>query len=235
MIKIAVCDDDLATTVTMERLLRMYDSELFDIHVFTSSKKLKKSFDNDEYDLLLLDIQMPDFSGIELAKFLRETNQQTLIIFLTSFEKYMPEVFSIRTFDYLLKPITKEKLFPVLNRLINYTEADEGRFIFTFNKNLHSLKFREIIYFEKNKKWVYIHTRNKIHKAIMSNAELLNKLNNNFLQCHNSYILNTKYVCKLSSKLITLSDGESVIELPIGRKFSDNIRKELLLKLKEVL
>ena len=233
--KIAICDDDLETTIEMEHLLTIYDSDLFDIHRFTSSKKLKKSFAHERYDLLLLDIQMPDFSGIDLARFLRETEHQTHIIFLTSFEKYMPEVFSLRTFDYLLKPIIKNKLFPVLDRFINYTAIDEERFVFSFNKHLYSLKFREIIYFEKNKKWVYIHTRNQTYKAIMSNKELLNHLNSNFLQCHNSYIINIKYIFRLSSKFVTLSNDTLVIEIPIGRKFSENLRNDVLAKLKEVL
>ena len=74
--------------------------------------------DSREYDLLLLDVLMPGVSGMQAAREIRERNSRTEIVFLTSSPEYAVESYSVRAHYYLLKPVTEEKLFPILDRLM---------------------------------------------------------------------------------------------------------------------
>lgn len=239
MIKVAICDDiDVVASLT-ERLLLQYNEAMLDIDVFNKSQKLIESLDNTTYDLFILDISMPGLSGIEIAEFIREKNYNVPIIFLTSHKEYMEEVFQVQTFDYIMKPVTAKKLYPVLDKVIKFLDLGNEKFHYQFRKVDYSIALRDIIFFEKRGRQVIIHTFVEIESPQtinMSTNTLLSKLDNNFIQVHTSFIVNIKYVTGIKSDIVvlTLPDGKTN-EIPISRKFKEIARKKILMKIRDVM
>lgn len=208
VIKVAICDDVPVNAQAIEDLILEYDSSLFEIDIFYNPSRLIELLESNTYDLFILDIEFPTLSGIEIARTIRKKNFTCPIIFITSFKEYMEKVFKVNTFDYLLKPVTKDKLYPALNRAIKYLNLDDSKFTFTFNKVVYSLFFREIIYFEKNKRSVLIHTPSDTYEAILQTRALLSKVNDHFVQVHTSFIINVRYVKQISNNTIIVHVNE---------------------------
>lgn len=235
-IKVAICDDVPVIAKTIEDLMLEYDSSIFEIDIFYNPFRLIELLKENTYDLFFLDIELPNLSGIEIAETIRKNNYTCPIIFLTSFKEYMEKVFKVNTFDYILKPVTKDKLYPALNRAIKYLDLDDSKFTFTFNKVLYSLSYSEIIYFEKNKRSVLIHTPSDIFETLLQSRALLSKINDNFVQVHTSFIVNVRYVKQISNDTIIVKvNDKQTIEIPISRKFKDSARKQILMKLRDFI
>lgn len=236
VIKVAICDDvpDLAKAI--EDLVLEYDASLFEIDIFYNPYQLIEFLKTNTYHVFILDIELPHLSGIEIAETIRQNNYTCPIIFITSFKEYMEKAFKVNTFDYILKPVTKETLYPALDRAIKYLDLDDAKFTFSFNKVVYSFSFREIIYFEKNKRRVLIHTRFGTYETMLPTKALLSKINDNFVQVHTSFIVNVRYVQQISHHTIIADlNGRHTVEIPISRKFIDSARKQILMKLRELI
>lgn len=236
VIKVAICDDDPIMTKAIEELMLEYDSSLFEIDIFYNPFRLIELLKESTYDLFILDIEFPNLSGLDIAETIRKNNYTCPIIFITSFKEYMEKAFKVNTFDYILKPVTKVKVYPALNRAIKYLDLNDSKFTFTFNKVFYNLSFSEIVYFEKNKRKVLIYTPTDTFETILSTRELLSKVNDNFVQVHTSFIVNVRYVKQISNNTImaTLNDKQT-IEIPMSRKFVDSARKKILMKLRDLI
>lgn len=122
-LRIAICEDDQTQLDYMETLVERWAGEkgqtsLVDCYI--SAEQLLYSFDADlPYKLYLLDIQMGEMSGMELARKIRERDQESVIIFLTGCKEYALEGYEVGAFRYLLKPVKEEELFSVLEEMLN--------------------------------------------------------------------------------------------------------------------
>lgn len=235
MIRVAICDDMPELTGMLEGLVNAYDDTLFAVSVFFSADTLLASLQEQEYDCFILDIELPQASGIEIAKIIREQDVNVPIVFLTSFAEYMEEVFQVQTFDYLLKPVTKEKLFPVLKKVIAYLDLDDGYFSFTYKRAIYNVKLTDILYFEKQRRAVVIHTKKHDYQAVMSTSDLLKKLNQNFVQVHTSYIVNVNFIREIGANQILLAKEPVAITIPISRKYRTQARDQIIMKLRSKL
>lgn len=236
VLKVAICDDDLITTKAIEELMLEYDSSLFDIDIFYNPFRLIELLKEITYDLFILDIEFPNLSGLDIAETIRKSNYSCPIIFITSFKEYMEKAFKVNTFDYILKPVTKNKVYPALNRAIKYLDLYDSKFTFTFNKLFYSLSFSDIAYFEKNKRKVFIYTPTNTFETLLSTRDLLSKVNDNFVQVHTSFIVNVRYVKQISNNtLIATINEKETIEIPMSRKFVDSAKKKILMKIRDLM
>ncbi len=235
MIQVAICDDIPEMTSEIERILESYNPTLFDISIFFTAERFISSIKNTQYDFFILDIELPSSSGINIAKEIRKQDLNVPIVFLTNFNEYMEDVFQVQTFDYILKPVTKEKLFPVVNKIIKYLDLEDNYLSFDYKRIAYNLKLSNIVCFEKQKRIVIIHTTQEDFQAIMSTQELLEKLNDNFVQVHTSYIVNTKFIKEVGTNYIILMGNTISIEIPMSRKFKLQARDAIIMKMRSKL
>jgi DNA-binding LytR/AlgR family response regulator len=236
MLKVAICDDMPHIADSVEELLFEYHATLFEAYVYYNANKLMQQMKETHFDIYILDIEMPKNNGIEMAKLIREKNMNVPIVFLTSFKNYMEEVFKIQTFDYIVKPLTKERFFPLLDRLTRYLDANNASFHFTYNKKDYHILFKDILYFEKNGRQVFIHTDDKVLVSNMTTSEVLAKLQNTFVQIHHSFIVNSRYIKEIGkSYLVIKSEKNKPIELPISRKFKEEAYQKIIAARREQL
>lgn len=233
-LKIAICDDIPIVTSSIENYLLEYTSDSFtiDCDIFNQSERLINNLNNSHYDIYILDVEIPTINGLQLAKLIRSTDVHAFIIFCTYYTQYMKDVFEVNTFDYLIKPVTKEKLFKTIDRITDLLDSEEEEFYYKKRNEVVLVPFKNIIYFEKKGRYVLIHTENGADEFIMSTNDLLKKLNDSFVQIHTSFIINLKSLIRLSGENVILKFSNHELQnhqiLPISRKFRSYARTEIL-------
>lgn len=231
MLKIAVCDDDNGELSHVKALLEQYQSQKrigMRIELFHSAMELMEALHSADYQLLLLDILMPGFTGIQAARELRGFDKETKIIFLTSSPEFAVESYQVDAFYYLLKPIRAEDLFPVLDRLLGQLRRAEGTLLLTLPSGVLRLPFSDIEVLEINSKRLLFYLTDGSIREIPGTLtqyepQLLGR--EGFAKVHRSYLVNMEHIRQFqTSQLITYS-GRTV---PVSRLLSGAVRKEYL-------
>lgn len=230
--KIAICEDDTTQQNILTAALDSYLTPVGDhvqYDVYHNGLDLLASINTHLYDVLLLDILMPGFTGMETAKEIRESNEKIPIIFLTTSQEFAVESYKVHAFDYLLKPVDQNALFETLNRIYAATEvALEKSIILQTAKAIYVLSLSQIEFVEINNRTLSFHLINGTVKSIsgrLSDYEdtLLN--HPEFLKVHRSYIINMDFMKALNQKsFITLTGNE----VPISRNLLHAIQKRYI-------
>lgn len=225
--KIAICDDEWASIDSMVTCLEDYmlDRRIsFDYECFESYTPLKNKMS--EFDIFILDYQVPELNGIEFARMLREKyGEEKTVIFLTSFTEIVYDSFEVRTHRFLIKPLDKEKLYEALDAYFKMNPFSKRIVIKTFG-DTQAVNLNDVYYIESSRKDVYIHKADEeiiYHRSITEMEEQLSKFG--FFRCHRSYLVNMQKVKKFDSKTVYLDDGRTV---PMGPKKFQNFNKEYL-------
>lgn len=127
--KIAICDDmEQDAQYITSAVMKWAQKENYsvDIQVFSSAESFLFQYaEQKNYDILLLDIEMKNLNGIELAKRIRKENNTVQIIFITGFPDFVWEGYEVSALHYLIKPVSYEKLFQILNRAVDKLNKSE--------------------------------------------------------------------------------------------------------------
>ncbi len=213
MMSIAVCDDEILECLTITEKIGKVLKELNIPHVirqFTSGTKLLKAAES--FDLVFLDILMPDLDGMETARLFREKSCENMLVFLSASRKYVFDAYDVEAFWYLLKPLDMGKLKTVLIRAVEKTKKTSGDFIMVSKERQKTKLFLDdISYFEIMGRKIVVHgpEGNFTYYGRMGVLEesLLEK---GFFRCHKSYLVNLKYVDGYNRQEIFLDTGEKI-------------------------
>lgn len=162
MINIAVCDDDLEITKSINKLLMKYQDERdldFTVDLFNDGSGLKSSIlKGKKYDLIYLDIEMRQMNGIATAKYIRSIDTTVLLIYVSNYDNYLKELFEVEPFRFMSKPINDKRFYMFLDLAIDRIRSANGIYCFRFNKDILTVILRDVIYFETMKKtWMLLY------------------------------------------------------------------------------
>lgn len=196
---------------------------------FNSATEAIKTIREKKIDLLFLDIQMPELSGLEFARII---GSETRIVFTTAFSQYAIEGYTVNALDYLLKPISFDKFLEVSQKAFDYFESlnkqkamKEDRFIFIKSEyKLQKVNFDDILYIEGVKDYVKFYVKGN-SKGIMSLMNM-KKVEEylpvpEFMRIHRSYIVHMPDVQLIDRFRIVM--GENY--LPISESYKDTVQK----------
>ena len=211
--RIAVCDDN---PKELERIkgcfcrIQGYDLVCSYFDSTSTVMEILKT-ENSPYDLYILDIEMPGMNGLKLAKSIREKDSRALFVFLTSYTRYMKDVFDVVTFDLNEKPISDEKLLQILERAATYLNITSQHFSFGYRASRYSLKYDRILYIEKKGRQELIHTFEDVYKTNMTLEEIWKQLNpKSFVHIHSSYIINLYNLDRKDNEIAIMRNGEKL-------------------------
>jgi DNA-binding LytR/AlgR family response regulator len=193
-------------------------------------------FDNNRADILFLDIEMPDISGIEFIESLKSKwgNNLPRIILITGFTDYALSGYEYGVFDYIIKPITftrfKKCIDRISNEPVNILPNDEKPKFFFIEENGRKIKtnFADIVYIEGAGNYIVIVTVDSKKILYKSMTMMWNQLpHDRFLRVHKSYIIAIDKIHSLRGNELIVIVKNSEINIPIGITYKENILKQL--------
>jgi DNA-binding LytR/AlgR family response regulator len=175
-------------------------------------------------DILFLDIQMPDITGIDFLKIL---NPQPYIILTTAYKEYALEGYEHNVIDYLLKPFSFDRFLKAINKVVDRVEKERtGRTFMTIraDRKLYKINYDDLIYIEGQRAYVTFHTAHKKITALISMKELEEKLpGDQFIRIHKCFIVSIKYLESLEGNMIEICGRK----LAVGSSYRDQVEKIL--------
>ncbi len=219
MLKIAVCDDDFATLKKTAEYIKLWASEsgtALQVFAYSGAGELLEDSESFSADIFFLDIIMPDVTGMDAAKELRKRGSSAAIVFLTSAAEFALESYDVKASDYLLKPLTYEKLKKTLYELTKKEEKHQTLVLRT-SFGYQTVHFSDIEYAEAQNKKAIFYLKNKTtvesHDSLGTFADKLT-LENKFFKCHRSYLVYMPNVDRFNSAEIVTKTGRHI---PIAR------------------
>ena len=227
----AICDDEAAQRDYLTRFVHKWAADnnyTVNVTCFPSAEAFIFQYsDEKSYNILLLDIEMNEISGVELARKVRRGNKEIQIIFVTGYMEYIADGYDVEALHYLLKPVVQEKLFAVLDRAVDKLKRNERALILDLGYESARVPLYEIRYAEVQRNYVTVHADTDYTIKTTLN-EIEQQLDDKFFRTGRSYIINLKYIRRVTKTEIYLSDG-SVIPLPRGQY--DAIHRAMIEKL----
>lgn len=217
-------------------LLESYITRISGLQVLGKCKhtaEAKVQVEKNEVHLLLLDINMPNQSGID---FLKSMGKPPKVIFTTAYAKYALEGYNLEVVDYLLKPISFERfqkaiqkaklLIEMTQKVIDYeaTQKDERQSIVVKEGyDLHKIYIDEILYVSAMREYVQYHLDDKKIMSLASLTAVEKSLpSGEFIRIHRSYLVAKKAVSTLKKNIILLQDNT---ELPLGKTYKNKVQR----------
>jgi len=224
-----IIDDNMIARTTMKQLASQI-KDLVVIADFDNAMDAYAFLQQQPVDILLLDIEMPGMTGLELTKNL--SRNRPLIIFTTSKKEYAVEAFELNVADYIVKPVTPSRFIQAIDRAREIIESNkedvrmaEDEFIFIRDSNVvRRLKIEDILYAEAMGDYVKLHTPQKfyaIHTTLKAVEERLPP--SKFIRVHRSYIASLQ-------KIDTIQDGALVINgkpVPVADAYRAALNKKM--------
>ena len=149
-LKIAICDDEKKDISKLQKYISQYniktDNNIM-VSTYNSASKLLLDYNNFSFDVVLLDIEMPNINGLDIARQLRDVDDDLFIVFTTSYPEYMHESFEIQTFQFLIKPISQMALFNLFNNIIKKINRNSKSIIIVDDENeKHFISLNSILF-----------------------------------------------------------------------------------------
>ncbi|MEG1780966.1 MAG: LytTR family DNA-binding domain-containing protein [Clostridium sp.] len=225
---IAICDDDLLELNRITLLLDTYRRErdiCLTYKTYQSATELLSNLKTSQYDLLLLDILMPGFTGIQAAREVRTFDNGVNIIFLTSSPEFALDSYAVKARDYMLKPVLEDKLFSALDSILaEEKESFDGISVKTQN-GMNRILFSKLVFVEVINKRLYFHLSDaslrEVH-APLSEYENKLLLRSEFIKTHRSYIVNLWQMSELTAHGFVTYQGTII---PISRLLYTKVKQ----------
>lgn len=226
MLNFVLCDDNLNIVKKLKEMLEILfvkNDINAEVTFFSDNPMDIINYEKENIiDVLILDINLnSDISGIELAKKIREKNKNIYLIFSTGHLEYSLLAYSVKTFDYLPKPITLERLEVTLNRLLDDLNGNNSKRFIQLNKKT-IINEREINYIKRDGMKLVFCTNSGEYETYNSFNKIEKTLSNNFIRCHKSYIANTENILNINTNNNTIVFNNA-LSCDIGPKYKNNV------------
>jgi len=183
---------------------------------------------SEKIDLIFLDINMPDISGIQL---LQTLSPRPLIIFTTAYSQYAVESYELNALDYLLKPVTFERFLMAINKAAaafsskNTAGPDEEAAIFVKSgPQTYQVKLKDILYLQKEGNYINLHLNDQVILIRESMGDVFDLVpETDFIRVHKSYVVAIRHIEMIEVHQVTVNKKK----IPVGSTYRDSLRERL--------
>ncbi len=222
--KVLICDDEKIHLDILENELRNYQAKTgIELQISRACTGLEalESAGSEVFDAAFLDIGLKDMNGIEVVERIRTFDKKIPLIFVTSHGQFRDKAFDLFAFNYLTKPIEAGKFEKVMDRLVEMVERPSRMGIpYSYKENgeLHRVDYRDILYFEKCRNHMVLHTAAQVITMQKTIKELVKELDPAvFLQCHQGFVVNMQKIRSVKASEIEMIGLKK--KIPVGRTF----------------
>lgn len=228
--RVAICDDEnLFVDDLYNKILEYQKNKNIDFNIdkYCDSKALIDNLKwGEKYDVIFLDICMPEYDGITSGDFIRNklVDNITQIIYVSANTQYAYELFKFQPLDFLVKPVTDTELRRVMDKAITYVNDNEFLFSFKSGREIYRLELKKIRYIGSEKRKIIIDCDNNERYEYYGKIDEVYDIlkTKGFIRIHKSYIVNKNYIRIISANSIHLDNDVSI---PISRKWRGDINK----------
>jgi len=217
--RICLVDDDSTQLEYLKHIIGKWSNEkriYSDMSFFHSAEEmLFENNDSYPFDMIILDIQMGKMNGIELAKEIRKKDKKVIIAFISGIADYVYEGYEVQAVRYILKPVKKHDVYKLLESVTSRMNTDEKYLILSIAGEKKKVNYNDILYFESMGHYVVVHLENEEFEYKYNIGTLYNDLGDSqFIKTHRSYIINIKYLEKITRSECQLINH---IKVPLSR------------------
>jgi two-component system LytT family response regulator len=221
---VAIDDEPLALEILKKYVAEFPTLQM--VHTFEDAVSGAEFLKKNKVDLLFIDIDMPDITGVDLVRSLTE---KPMVIFTTAYKNFAFEGFELQALDYLLKPISQKRFAAAINKAVDYAkyknaESTEEEALYVHSEyRMIKISLRDIEYIESMQDYIKIYLLNteKPILTLMSLKSVLEKLPaNQFVRIHRSYAVAKSHIKSIHNRKVKLNTAE----LPVGNNYADFIR-----------
>lgn len=229
MFNCIVCDDDpIVVDKICNTIQVLYSDAIRCYKAYSKQDLLGGSIpDIESIDLLLMDIEIDNDNGIDITKELLSWNSKLKVIFVSAYHKYAQDIFDVNPVYYVQKPYTENTLKKAIDKALFVSDSRE-MFFFTKGGTVLSIPYKDIVFFESDRRIVKVHTLNDSDQFYARLKDVENSLDSRFLRCHHSYLVNMDHITGVTSTSIRL---EKDLVVPISQSKSKSIRDRFTLYL----
>ncbi len=234
ILKVGVCDDDEQSVLTVREYLRAYEMHYdvdFEIDIFTSGKSILDQYHTGTfYHVLFLDVEMPELNGIELAKTLREQNEDIVkIVFVSSYPEYMKDSFDVHAYHYLQKPLSYETFQRVMGNIVkDFDRSAVTKLVVQENHSEELVALRDILYIQT------LDAKKQLLSVVLSDRRLTvsgvltewenNLASHHFISPHRGFLVNLEHVHFIRDRFLILHNNDKI---PLSRRHEKKIRDRI--------
>lgn len=234
MLNFILCDDNKAILDRLSKMLEsLFIKHHFDAEVSFSSTDAESTLQyvkDNTVNALFLDIDLKsNISGLDLASKIRKINKQAYIIFTSAHLEYILVAYQYKTFDFIPKPITIERLEDTILRMMeDIGEKDKtNHFIRLHNRNT-IINEDSVNFIKRDGMKLVFYTDSRTYETYSSFAKISEELPANFVRCHKSYIANVNKITDVNvSKNLVFFDRANHLQCCIGPKYKEQIMEVL--------
>ena len=232
MYQILICDDELNILEKMqEKVKTQFNKEKInaDYLAISDSRQLMEYLEKNHVDILFLDIDMPDFSGMDIAGFINKNRLNTMIIFVTSHDALVYQTFEYRPFGFIRKSYIDEEIEPLVKRIVAELDDRKEEIMVTKGQEIIRIPIKDIIFAESSGNYLNIRTDKEEIKIRETMTGIEQELKSKgFKRCHKGYLVNSKYITKLGNGQLDVEYNGFTSDIPVGRSYEKDVKRSIL-------
>jgi len=232
MYHIVICDDEKEILDDIHKKVRnCFEKNNISARYsgIDDARKLMECIQTEKIDVLFLDIDMPYYSGMDIAGYINEQGLQTILIFITSHDALVYQTFAYRPFGFIRKTYIDQELDELVKRICNELLANKQELVIQKGQEILRVLMKDIVYIEAEKNYLVLRTDDEVIRIRETMTNIENELQGKgFIRCHKGYLIHAEYIEKLRNSEIVLKTGSESISIPVGRSYEKEVRKKIL-------
>lgn len=227
MITVSICEDELCFASRLRALLDEYgrlNGVSFSVLSFSSGEQLLAS--RQLADLILLDIKLPGCDGMDVARRLRALGSGCQVVFITAYPAFVFRAFDVDALHFIVKPVTAETLFPVLDKAVRRIASDSGKTLPVSNGiRAVRIPLRDILFCDALNHRITVHTQADAFSFSGTLDAVQDQLDDRFFRCHRSFLVNLDHIAAVQPGSAVVTGGG---EVPVARRKQRELAGRLL-------